>query len=184
MWAPPWVKVIKYVDRCLIFHLINIVDFKNDINKALTMRRFILVIAVLSIIGCKEKVVEASKVFYYIDPELREYYMDFREDIESIGLEIDNDNISFSIVLGRTPFNVAGIAIGMDNKYAVNIVIDIYIWGRLSKSERKALVYHEMAHDVFGLKHNSCSLMSGGLRSMTESMRLEFLDTLTKQQNK
>ena len=142
------------------------------------MRRFILVLVVLSVLGCKEKVVETDKVFYYIDPELREYYMDFKQDIEGIGLELENDNISFCIVLGRTPLNVAGIAIGMDNKYAVNIVIDINLWRFLNKKERKALVYHEMAHDVFRLEHNSCSLMSGGLREMTESMRLELLMVL------
>ena len=131
------------MDRCLIFHLVNIVDFKNDINKALTMRRFILVVAVLSILGCKEKVVETSKVFYYIDPELREYYMDFKEDIESIGLELDNDNISFSIVIGRTPTNVAGIAIGMFNKYAVNIVIDIT---QIKKCNRLEHFYNPFYH--------------------------------------
>jgi len=121
-----------------------------------------------------------------IDPALVEYYLDFKRDVEGIGLELDNDNLSFSMVLGRTPPNVAGIAIGMFNKYAVNIVIDINLWRFLNKKERKALVYHEMAHDVFGLKHNTCSLMSGGLREMTEEMRLELLmvlDNLPKQPN-
>jgi hypothetical protein len=144
--------------------------------------RYILL--ALLLVGCTKEVKKKDTVMYFIDPELTEYYLDFRRDVESIGLELDNDNISFSMVLGRTPRNVAGIAIGMFNKHAVNIVIDITLWRFLNKKERKALVYHEMAHDVFGLRHNTCSLMSGGLREMTEEMRLELLmvlDNLPKQ---
>jgi len=149
------------------------------------MRRLILVIAIFSMIGCKEEVKKERELMYYVDPALVEYYLDFKSDIESIGLELANENISFSIVLGRTPPNVAGIALGMFNKHCVNIVIDISLWSYLNAKERKALIYHEMAHDVFGLKHNTCSLMTGGLREMTEGMRLELLmvlDNLPKQQ--
>jgi hypothetical protein len=76
------------------------------------------------------------------------------------------------------------MAIGMFNPYCVNIILDEDIWNILNRAERKALVYHELAHDVFELHHNTCDIMSGGLREITDEMVEELLDTLTKQQNK
>jgi len=143
------------------------------------MQRLLSIVAYsLLFLACNDTVAEKPSTYYFIDPSVREYYLDFKSDVESIGLEIGNKNKSFSIILGRTPINVAGIAIGMFNEYAVNVVIDITIWNRLNKAEKKALIYHELAHDVFGLEHNTCDLMSGGLRAMTEEMRIELLETL------
>ena len=143
------------------------------------MQRLLSIVAYsLLFLACNDTAGEKPSTYYFIDPNVREYYLDFKKDIESIGLELGNKNKSFSIVIGRTPMNVAGIAIGMFNEYAVNVVIDITIWNILSPAEKKALIYHELAHDVFGLEHNTCEIMSGGLRAMTDEMRLELLETL------
>lgn len=145
--------------------------------------RYILL--ALLLVGCTANE-EKKKVdtFYYIDPLVIEYVMDYQRDIRSIGLELNNDNISFSVVVGRLPIRVAGIAIGMMNNKAVNVVLNVSIWDSLSSAEKKALVYHELSHDVFGLRHGTCDLMSGSLREITDKMVKELLDTLTKQQNK
>ena len=137
------------------------------------------------LLGCSvEEVKPKSKIFYMIDPSAFEYVLDFQKDIESIGLALENDNISFSVILGELPSGVAGIAIGMFNPYCVNIILDEAIWRLLDRSERKALVYHELAHDVFELHHNTCDIMSGSLRGITDDMIRELLDTLAKHQNK
>ena len=138
----------------------------------------------LLLVGCTAREAEKVNTFYYIDPLAIEYVLDFQRDINSIGLELQNDNKSFSVIIGRLPIRVAGIAIGMMNEEAVNVVLNIEVWNRCSKAEKKALVYHELAHDVFGLEHNTCDLMSGSLRAITDDMVKELLDTLTKQQNK
>lgn len=134
----------------------------------------------LLFLSCSNTIEDKATVYYFIDPNVREYYLDFKSDIESIGLELPNDNLSFSIVLGRTPLNVAGIAIGMFNPSCVNVVLDIELWFALNSLERKALVYHELAHDVFGLEHNTCDIMSGSIREITEDMRIELLETLKR----
>ena len=143
--------------------------------------RYILLAMLL--VGCTAKEEKKVDTFYYIDPSVIEYVLDYERDIRSIGLELQNDNVSFSVIVGRLPIRVAGIAIGMMNDKAVNVVLNVAIWDSLSKAEKKALVYHELSHDVFGLRHGTCDLMSGSLREITDDMVKELLDTLTKQQN-
>jgi len=148
------------------------------------MKKTIMIMSML-LLGCsKEEVKPKKSVQYVIDPSVVEYVLDFQRDIESVGLALENDNISFSIILGVLPNDVAGMAIGMFNPYCVNIILDEQIWRILNRSERKALVYHELAHDVFELHHNTCDIMSGGLREITDDMIRELLETLAKHQNK
>ena len=148
------------------------------------MKKVIMIVGVM-LLGCSvEEVKPKSKIFYMIDPSAFEYVLDFQKDIESIGLALENDNISFSVILGELPSGVAGIAIGMFNEYCVNIILDEEIWRLLDRSERKALVYHELAHDVFELHHGTCDIMNGSLRGITDDMVRELLDTLAKHQNK
>jgi uncharacterized protein (UPF0264 family) len=144
--------------------------------------RYILL--ALLLVGCTAEEQEKVNTFYYIDPSVMDYVLDYERDIKSIGLSLKNDNVSFSIIVGRLPIRVAGIAIGMFNDKAVNVVLNVAIWDSLSRAEKKALVYHELSHDVFGLEHGTCDLMSGSLREITDEMVKELLDTLTKQQNK
>ena len=148
------------------------------------MNKTIMIMSML-LLGCsKEEVKPKTSIQYVIDPSVVEYVLDFQRDIETVGLALENDNISFSIILGVLPNNVAGMAIGMFNPYCVNIILDEEIWRVLNRSERKALVYHELAHDVFELHHNTCDIMSGGLREITDEMVEELLETLAKHQNK
>lgn len=135
-------------------------------------------------VSCNHVEEAPKSAFYYIDPLAMEYVLDFEKDIKGIGLELQNNNKSFSVIIGRLPIRVAGIAIGMMNEEAVNVVLNIQIWDSLTKAEKKALVYHELAHDVFGLEHGTCDIMRGSLRPITDKMVKELLDTLTKQQNK
>ena len=130
------------------------------------------------LISCTKEVAPKKSTFYYIAPEAIEYVLDFQRDVESVGLNVQNENISFSVIMGRLEINLAGIAIGMFNPHAVNVILNIDIWGVLSPAERKALVYHELAHDVFELHHNTCDIMSGGVRPITEDMVKELLETL------
>jgi len=76
------------------------------------------------------------------------------------------------------------MAMGMFNPYCVNVVVSIDIWKFLDRSEKKALIYHELSHDVFDLHHNTCDIMTGSLRGFGEDAYKELLDTISKQQNK
>lgn len=147
------------------------------------MRRMIVVVFMI-VVSCSKEVKKDSNVFYVIDPLVHEYVMDYIKDVESIGLNVENDNKSFTVILGRLPNNVAGMAMGMFNPYCVNVVLSIQLWKYMDRSERKALIYHELSHDVFDLTHNTCDIMTGSLRGFGEDAYKELLDTLTKQQNK
>ena len=101
------------------------------------MKKVIMIMSIL-LLGCNDNVqVREVKVQYVIDPSILEYVLEFQRDVESVGLAIENDNISFSVILGKLPNNVAGMAIGMFNPYCVNIIISEDIWRLLDRSERK-----------------------------------------------
>ena len=142
------------------------------------------VLLLTMLISCTEEVTPKKSPFYFVAPEAIEYVLDFQRDVESVGLNIENENISFSVIMGRLKGSLAGIAVGMFNPYAVNVVLNIDIWRVLSAAERKALVYHELAHDVFELHHNTCDIMSGGVRPITEEMIKELLKTLKRHNGK
>ena len=146
--------------------------------------KIIQVLLLSTLISCSKQEEAKASPFYFVAPEAIEYVLDFQKDVESVGLNIENDNISFSVVMGRLKGSLAGIAVGMFNPYAVNVVLNVDLWRVLSDAERKALVYHELAHDVFELHHNTCDIMSGGVRPITEDMIRELLETLKKHNGK
>ena len=146
--------------------------------------KFFQVLLLTMLISCTKEVTPKKSPFYYVAPEVIEYVLDFQKDVESVGLNIENENISFSVMMGRLKGNLAGIAIGMFNPYAVNVILNIDIWEVLTPAERKALVYHELAHDVFELHHNTCDIMSGGVRPITNDMIKELLETLNRHNGK
>ena len=126
-----------------------------------------LLILILLFVSCSKEQ-KNSNVFYMIDPEFSSYVLDFTKDLETIGEDLGQDNLSFSIILGRLPENVVGMAIGMDNDHAVNVVISKYYWNLLGEKDRKLVIYHELAHDLFNIRHGSCRIMdsSFGIRDL------------------
>jgi len=103
-----------------------------------------------------------------IDPEFSSIVLDFTKDLETIGEDLGQENLSFSIIMGRLPHNVVGMAIGMHNDHAVNVVISKYYWNLLNEKDRKLVIYHELAHDLFNIRHGSCRIMdsSFGIRDL------------------
>jgi hypothetical protein len=58
------------------------------------------------------------------------------------------------------PWGVAGLANGMGNNDAVFIWISKPIWNVLTENQKEWLIWHELAHDAFNIKHNETEIMS------------------------
>lgn len=67
---------------------------------------------------------------------------------------------------------VLGIANGMNDNYVTNISIDPDEWSKASKWKRLWVVYHEIAHDIYNVKHGE----GGELMDATVPNEVSFLD--------
>lgn len=58
-----------------------------------------------------------------------------------------------------------GIAIGMNDDSKIEIYLNHKDWNKLTSSEKRKLLYHELIHDCYNLDHveNSCDIMASQL---------------------
>ena len=119
------------------------------------MKTFILIVATLII---NEPVVDESKVFVR-DAELREYTIDFLNGLDEYDIDYDKSipvAVRFSKVMDMS---VAGAAMGMMKENEINVIVNEKTWKYLSKEQKRWLIYHELAHDMFDLRHWSTPIM-------------------------
>lgn len=83
----------------------------------------------------------------------------------NIGEVIQDTNQKFTFT--TLPDGVLARAVGMEKECCVEILIDLKSWNKSSFLDKLFIMYHELGHDVFGLKH------SDGIRLMTTE-RLEI----------
>lgn len=80
-----------------------------------------------------------------------------------IGLDVLSILQNVDFTFSTLDSGVIAIATGMDNNCESNIVIDIEQWNKTNYSERLFIIFHELGHEIFNLKH------SDGLRLMATS---------------
>lgn len=94
-----------------------------------------------------------------IDPRLRPYYIEVAQRLNLEGIN-PNRQQAISITVGTLPEGVLGIAMGMFVDNVVTVIISDAYWYKLSESQRRALLWHELAHDLFNVEHGSVEIMS------------------------
>jgi hypothetical protein len=94
-----------------------------------------------------------------IDPRLRPYYIEVAQRLNLEGIN-PNRQQAISITVGTLPSGVLGIAMGMFVDNVVTVIISDAYWYKLSESQRRALLWHELAHDLFNVEHGSVEIMS------------------------
>lgn len=95
----------------------------------------------------------------YIAPQIKPYVDMYFKDLKRYGIKFEKKDfgVMFSTKLVGTPYS--GIAYGMFNDNLVYVAINPYQWLILGETERKYLIYHELSHDLFNLKHNDFSFI-------------------------
>lgn len=116
---------------------------------------FLVMLATLFI---NEPVVDESKIFVR-DAELRQYTIEFLTALNEYDVDYDKSipvAVRFSKVMNM---GVAGAAMGMMKDNETNVIVNEKTWKYLNEDQRRWLVYHELAHDMFDLRHWSTPIM-------------------------
>jgi len=112
--------------------------------------------------------VETRSANVLIDPRLRPYYVEIAQRLNLEGINPPRQNM-VSVTVGTLPKGILGIAMGMWVDNVINVIISEAYWYKLSESQRRALLWHELAHDVFNVEHGSVEVMSTSMAKIDTS---------------
>lgn len=115
-----------------------------------------------------KKEVETRSANVLIDPRLRPYYVKIAQRLNLEGINPPRQNM-VSLTIGTLPQGVLGIAMGMFVDNVINVIISEAYWYKLSEPQRMALLWHELAHDVFNVEHGSVEIMSTSMSKIDTS---------------
>mgnify|MGYP003133522759 CR=1 FL=1 len=119
------------------------------------MKTFMIIVATLLL---NEPIVNEDRVMVR-DTELRQYTIEFLTELDKHDIDYDkNQNIvvRFNKLLNN---GVAGAAYGMNHDDYTTVFINPVIWNYLNADQKRWLVFHELAHDMFNARHFSTPIM-------------------------
>lgn len=98
---------------------------------------------------------------FAVNSHLYPYVMDFKFTLEREGIDVDYRaqdlvKVSFNNAM---PYSILGVAWGMNIDNVVVIDINFVAWKYLSHDQKRLLIFHELGHDVFNLRHFSTEVM-------------------------
>ena len=93
-----------------------------------------------------------------VDRQLQPYLMEFDRVMHDAGIDVKYGSlVVIKFVSLRT--GLLGVAWGMNHDVTV-IHINPVLWATMSHQDKRMVMFHELAHDVFNLKHWSTLLMN------------------------
>ena len=121
--------------------------------------------------------VEVRSANVLIDPRLRPYYVEVAQKLNLEGINPARQQM-VSVTIGTLPEGILGIAMGMFVDNVVNVIISDAYWYKLSEAQRRALLWHELAHDLFNVKHGSVEIMSTSMAKINTDNIEVMIDEL------
>ena len=121
---------------------------------------------------------------YSISRELEPYVREVLTTLKLHGIVFKKQSfiVVFDADIIRTP--LAGQAKGMDNDNLVYVLINPVIWSKLTVKERRHVIFHELAHDIFNTEHTfDVELMKPSMPSPQASFYMDMskeIDLLMK----
>ncbi len=130
------------------------------------MRNFILTVLILAVTCltvdlsvANNKIDDSNKTRdVIIDRILQPYVFEFHGLLYDAGIELNYGSLVMIRFSSDMSPNILGIAWGMNHNTTI-ININSNLFFNLSHQQRRLLIFHEMAHDVFNLHHGSIGLM-------------------------
>ena len=112
---------------------------------------------------------------YSISKELQPYVREVLTTLKFHDIEFKKQSfiVVFDADIMRT--NLVGQAKGMDNDSLVYVIINPNLWGKLTVKERRHLIFHELAHDIFNTEHTfDVELMKPSMPSHSQSYYMDI----------
>ena len=74
------------------------------------------------------------------------------------------------------PTILSGLSTGYKNDNLIKIYINEAAWDYRNEIDKKFLIFHELGHDIFDLKHGDTELLNPGTLSLDESRADEIFE--------
>ena len=131
------------------------------------MYKLLLGLAIWAMIGLATDINRISKRSSGVDMtirtvevsrELQPYLMEFDRVMNDAGIDVKYGSL---VVIKFVPLRTGllGVAWGMNHDVTI-IHINPVLWATMSHQDKRMVMFHELAHDVFNLKHWSTLLMN------------------------
>tara|TARA_B110000977_G_C10598307_1_gene307156 strand:+ start:23 stop:499 length:477 start_codon:yes stop_codon:yes gene_type:complete len=131
------------------------------------MYKLLLGLAIWAMIGLATDINRISKRSSGVDmtirtvdvsKELQPYLMEFDRVMHDAGIDVKYGSL---VVIKFVPLRTGllGVAWGMNHDVTI-IHINPVLWATMSHQDKRMVMFHELAHDVFNLKHWSTLLMN------------------------
>lgn len=112
---------------------------------------------------------------YSISKELQPYVREVLTTLDSHDIEFKKQSfiVVFDSDIIRTP--LVGQAKGMDNDNLVYVIVNPVLWAKLTVKQRRHLIFHELAHDIFNTEHTKdVELMKPSMPSPQASFYMDI----------
>ena len=144
------------------------------------MSKLLLSLAIMAIIGLSTDISRMSKRAKEVDMQIRSaevdkelvpYLMEFDRVMQSAGIDVQYGSLVV-IKFRSLRQGLLGVAWGMNHDVTL-IDINPKLWATLSHQDKRMVMFHELSHDVFNLRHGSTLLMEP---SKPQLLTKEYVD--------
>lgn len=136
----------------------------NKINQILLALFLMLNVSVLSAITYDVLTAETRRKFVpqtvAIERGLQKYVAEYERRLTSAGIDLPWGDLVHITFTDALPMYTLGIAWGMDINDATVIDINRYAWKELTEAQRRLVMFHELSHDLFNLRHFDTEIMN------------------------
>lgn len=160
--------------------------FLNKRNQDKSRMYYLYVLITSALIGYSQPKTNT----FLVDRDLIHFVVSFEQELGKRGVEIDwnyQDIVIRFANIGRK--DILGVAHGMNHNTDISIAINSNSWKYLSYNQKKWVMWHELAHDLFNYKHYDIELMMTSIPEYVERSDLnrvvtELAKDLLDNQNK
>lgn len=153
--------------------------FQDFSSRHIRMIKFITKIALFaSIFVCKAT--DETSDFWRMEKSLEYHYNMAKKDILRAGGKVVDQPIRLVFVESIRVESVIAVAYGMNNDANINITVSKEWWDKLGVYERRWVMMHELLHDTYNFKHESCMFLTTKLNRISKKKYAKAMEDLEK----
>tara|TARA_R110000782_G_scaffold34806_1_gene83123 strand:- start:333 stop:788 length:456 start_codon:yes stop_codon:yes gene_type:complete len=116
-----------------------------------------------------------DKFVYECSQDLRPYLYEYLATLEKHDIKFKKQNFILVFDSDIMKTNMLGLARGMNNDNLVYVKINPKGWFELTEKQKRHLVFHELSHDIFNIKHTQdIELMRPSMATVKASMNMNI----------